>query len=187
MNNKIENLLSHPFWEFSIAMYSQQEAKQGCLALQERLSMNVNIILFICWLAQTGRGRLQRNDFIKITHLLNRWHNAITQTLRGLRRLISKAFIPQNIQACKQDILSQEIAAEQIEQLMLAKHFEQLSSAPRTTLQKATDAVVSMRTYAKSIGVTYNEQDQQAIQQILTHVFAKISMGDLKQICQPVS
>lgn len=147
--------------------------------------MNVNVILFICWLANTGRGRLQKDDFIKIARLLNRWHLSITQCLRQMRRLVAKAFIPATIQACKQAIFTNELAAEQIEQLMLANCFTQLIANPRTTLQKATDAVVSITSYAKSLGLTYTKQDLEAIQQILMHIFPRISAGDLKQICEP--
>lgn len=185
-NHIIPDLPSHPFWEFSLAVYPQTAVKQGCLALQERIGMNVNIILFICWLAKTGRGRLQQNDFIKIAGLLNRWHLSITQCLRHMRRLIAKAFIPEKIQACKQIIFTNELAAEQIEQLMLANYFAQLVATQRTTLQKVTDSIASITTYARSLGIAYTEQDLQAIQQILMHIFPKIAINDLKQICEPL-
>jgi len=185
-NQTIADLPSHPFWEFSLATYPQTAVKQGCLALQERVGMNVNIILFICWLAKTGRGRLQKDDFIKIARLLNRWHLSITQCLRHMRRLVAKAFMPTTIQTCKQVLLTNELAAEQIEQLMLANYFTQLIATQRTTLQKATDAVISISTYAKSLGIAYTTQDSQAIEQILMHIFPKIATNDLKQICEPL-
>jgi len=179
-DDKLLDLPTHPFWEFSLTVYAENVVKLACLALQEQRGMNINIILFACWLAKTGRGRLHKSDYIHIATSLDHWHIGITQNLRQMRRTVSKT---PALKPLKQTILTDELAAEHIEQLILINNFSRLATLKRAGLQKATDAVASLTTYAKFLEISLIEQDTQAIQQILHCVFPQVNDSDLDQLC----
>jgi len=161
------DLPSHPFWEFSLAVYQENTIKLACLALQEKQAMNVNIILFTCWLAKTGRGRLYKSDYTRMTALLHHWHLDITQRLRTMRRTVSKHASPPTLRALKPLILNTELVSEQIEQLLLSNHFLRLNIHQRTHSQKAKEALASLNAYAKFLNATLTERDEQTIEQIV--------------------
>ena len=58
-----DNLLNpDAFWQFSCELYARPEVKQRCLAVQDKLQLNVNILLLCQWLAGHGKS-LSVNDF----------------------------------------------------------------------------------------------------------------------------
>ena len=46
----------HPFWDFSLSVYSTEGVPAACLVLQDHHQVDVNVILFCCWLGASGRG-----------------------------------------------------------------------------------------------------------------------------------
>ena len=36
----------NPFWNYSLALYARAEVAKTCLALQDRLGLDVNLLLF---------------------------------------------------------------------------------------------------------------------------------------------
>ena len=54
----MSDFLPHPFWNFSLEIYSGEGVAEACLDLQERRGCDVNILLFCCWLGASGRPTL---------------------------------------------------------------------------------------------------------------------------------
>ncbi len=44
-----------PFWRFSLATYRKPGVATACLALQDECGVDVNLMLFLLWLAANGR------------------------------------------------------------------------------------------------------------------------------------
>lgn len=103
---------SNPFWDFSIAVYSQKSVAASCLALQDRHGLDVNIILYCCWLAT--QDTVLNPGQIKDLVLEVRETRKTIETLREMRRADGKK--PSGL---KPKILSLELDYERIEQDIL--------------------------------------------------------------------
>jgi uncharacterized protein (TIGR02444 family) len=44
-----------PFWRFSLNFYRQAGVAEACIALQDDFGVDVNLMLFLLWLAANGR------------------------------------------------------------------------------------------------------------------------------------
>ena len=47
---------SSPFWTFSLGYYRGAGVSEACLELQDRCGVDVNVVLFLLWLAAQKRG-----------------------------------------------------------------------------------------------------------------------------------
>ena len=108
--------LENPFWRFSVAVYSAPGVSAECLALQEIVGVDVNLLLFCAWLGADRRVLLTRADIDAASAAVNDWYGRIVRPLRSVRRTL-KAI------AGKRALLSKvtaiELEAEQMEQAML--------------------------------------------------------------------
>jgi len=41
----------NPFWDFSLAVYRRPGVAAACLRLQDEAGVDVNLLLYFCWLA----------------------------------------------------------------------------------------------------------------------------------------
>lgn len=108
-------------WQFSLACYPQVKAL--CLRWQDQYGANVNVMLALCYAErlawQTNRDSLTQ-AILKIAPL----NSQITQILRQCRQHITGLPLDQTQQTqLKQNLLSTELIAEQIEQQLLCHQF----------------------------------------------------------------
>lgn len=178
-----EPLPDHPFWQFSCWVYQEHSLKFACLKLQDQLNMNVNFILFACWLATNGRGRLQVADFSRLDQLTATWRQFITLKLRSFRQSLARQVTAHNRSNLINVVQQEELAAEQIEQLMLAHNFASILPRERTGLQKASDAANSLQNYAHHLDVNLRAEECRWLADILQAIFPRISTTDIEQLC----
>lgn len=109
------------FWRFSVAVYAEPGVAAECLALQTRLNINVNTLLFCAWLGIERQTSLTDKDLSAIEAGVRQWHGAVVEPLRTVRQAMKP--MPQmtdaTVQILRADIARLELRAEQIEQAML--------------------------------------------------------------------
>jgi uncharacterized protein (TIGR02444 family) len=171
-------LPEHSFCIFVKQIASQNHTKSILLTLQQRLNLNINILLFCCWVAQTGRKQFNKKDIQNISLAILPWHEQVVAALKKLRIFLrQKTLKPINHKICE-FILEKEIIANQIEQLMLTDAIMR-PSYQRSITQKFTDACKNISTYCKESRAGMDQQDTEIIKQLLSLVFPTI---DQKQI-----
>jgi uncharacterized protein (TIGR02444 family) len=74
-----------PFWRFSIRFYRQPGVADACIALQDGCGVDVNILLFLLWLA-TARRRVPVPAAQEVCAKAAAWHDDVVVPLRTLRR-----------------------------------------------------------------------------------------------------
>ena len=79
---------AHPFWDFALDVYRQPGVSEACLQLQERDHVDVNLLLFACWVGASGGGRLNRDEVERCRDAVGPWHDAVVRPLRGVRRTL---------------------------------------------------------------------------------------------------
>jgi uncharacterized protein (TIGR02444 family) len=108
--------LDNPFWRFSLAVYSAPGISTECLALQEAIAIDVNLLLFCAWLGAERQVVLTRADIDEISANVRVWHERIVRPLRGVRQALKIVAGDTPLRAKVKGI---ELEAEQIEQAML--------------------------------------------------------------------
>jgi uncharacterized protein (TIGR02444 family) len=74
-----------PFWRFSLGFYRQPGVADACIALQDGFGVDVNILLFLLWLA-TARRRVDLAVAQEVCAKAAAWRGDVVVPLRTLRR-----------------------------------------------------------------------------------------------------
>lgn len=111
------------FWRYSVELYGKSGITDVCLTLQDKLGVNVNLLLLLCY-CEGQRLQLSREDIETLAAAVIPWHSEYTKPLRGLRRRLALDDRA-NIEA-KQAIFDAEMALEKIEQKLLVGAFNTL-------------------------------------------------------------
>ena len=76
----------NPFWDFSLAIYRKPGVSEACLRLQDAAGVDVNLLLFFCWLATTRDTALDEEAIRDIVARTADWRDRVVRPLRGIRR-----------------------------------------------------------------------------------------------------
>ncbi len=74
-----------PFWRFSLGIYRQPGVADACIALQDGCGVDVNILLFLLWLAAAKQG-VPVAEAASICAKVGPWRDDVVVPLRSLRR-----------------------------------------------------------------------------------------------------
>jgi uncharacterized protein (TIGR02444 family) len=108
----------NPLWDYSVAIYGRPGVEDACLALQDQAGADVGMMLFLCWIAQSGRGRMTRAEVQKAMAVVAVWRVQVLAPLRRVRRRV-KANGTSGEPALHKKLLEVELDAERIEQVRL--------------------------------------------------------------------
>ena len=111
------------FWTFSLAFYGCAEVAEACLRLQDEASVDVNVMLYLLFLAANGK-RIDSPALERIEAAAVEWRDAIVRPLRGVRRRLKSSVGPfeaEQTAALRSDVKAIELEAERLQQLMLER------------------------------------------------------------------
>jgi uncharacterized protein (TIGR02444 family) len=120
------------FWKFSLAFYARPHVANACLELQDRAGVDVNLLLYLLFLAHDDR-QVGRDDVARLDALIAAWREHVVLPLRALRRELKTGIAPVPVadsEALRSAIKRDELEAERIEQELLER------LAPVSTLGK---------------------------------------------------
>jgi uncharacterized protein (TIGR02444 family) len=80
--------LDTPLWAFALAIYGRDRVADECLGLQERLKLDVNLLLFAAFIGALEGVRLDSQDMAAANAVVADWHGEIVVTLRRARRAL---------------------------------------------------------------------------------------------------
>lgn len=106
------------FWDFSLALYSRPGVAPALIGLQDRLGLDVNMLLFCCW-AGMGDLALSRKELTAVEALAEPWQADVVRPLRALRRRLKGGFgnLPADrVEAYRKRLNELEIDGERIAQ-----------------------------------------------------------------------
>jgi uncharacterized protein (TIGR02444 family) len=110
------------FWEFSLRIYGQPAVPPACLALQDEGGADVNVVLFLLYLADCGR-RLDAGSIAALDAAVRPWRETVVRALREVRRQLRSdigAFAASTTRALRDRVKGAELAAEKLQQHALA-------------------------------------------------------------------
>jgi len=141
------------FWRFSLAFYARPGIADACLALQDKATVDVNVMLYLLFLASRGR-QTDDIDVARIAGIAQDWRSAVVVPLRTVRRALKSAigpYVPAFTSALRSDVKRIELAAERIQQETMERLAPVDSFRPATT-DCADTARANMGAYRQHLG-----------------------------------
>jgi uncharacterized protein (TIGR02444 family) len=132
--------LNDDLWRFALSFYGRDGVSAACLALQQGLGIDVDILLFAVF-AQVERGiAFDMDELRTIDAIVRDWRTEIVQTLRQLRtRLKSGSSLAPSsaTDGLRNQVKAMELEAERIELKVLA---DWLDRQPARAIGSAVEA-----------------------------------------------
>jgi uncharacterized protein (TIGR02444 family) len=129
-----------PFWRFSLRFYARPKVAEACLTLQDSAQADINLLLFLLFLADHRRG-VSAQDIARLDQAVSQWRDTVVKPLRALRRGLKQGieFIPGPVsETFRAQIKRLELESEQIEQHRLEEFAaEGVGSLAETRTQAA--------------------------------------------------
>ncbi len=147
-----------PFWRFSVAFYRQPEAAQACLELQDRCGVDVNLLLFLLWMARAGRS-LADDEMTALDARLSRWRSEVVRPLRDMRRMLKAD--PPLLEAApaegfRERVKALELEAERLQQEAMYALSDTLAVEPAASPEGA--ARTHLAAYERLKGCAFDRQ-----------------------------
>jgi len=157
------------FWDFSLTVYDRPEVSKLCLDLQDNYGADVNMLLFACWLGNTGRGKVTVSAWRAMNLRLHKWREQVIKPLRGVRHMLKHEHLaPVKL---KEQVFNCEIDAEHIEQLILEKEWGNTRrSRISDSSQRTQDMVENLVTYLKAENVSLDSKLSYRCERLVKHI-----------------
>ena len=107
-----------PFWRFSLRFYARSKIAAACLAMQDEAGADVNLLLFLLFLADHKR-QISRQELERLDHAVAAWRGEVVKPLRALRRALKSGIgkVPNAVsETFRAQIKRLELESERIEQ-----------------------------------------------------------------------
>lgn len=181
----MSDFLPHPFWNFSLEVYAADGVARGCLELQDRRALDVNVLLLCVWLGASGRGTLTAERLRALLAEVAPWRDGVVLPARQMRQRIKAGawntapHIP--VEAARRRVAETELAAEHVEQLMLAAHWPLPGDRDRPIRARLRAAVGNLGVYAVCLGVTPDDKDRESLAPLLAAAFPGLHRLEVEQ------
>lgn len=177
-----DNLPDHAFWRFVTKTQENPLARRSMAQLQQMSAIQTNLLLFCCWFAQAGQGRLAKQDCQDLLTATSFWHDRITLPLQKLQTQATKSLFSD---------LAEQITHElqftnHIEQMMLVDVSIKFIRTSRTPIQKLTDACKNIALYCKTAHIFLNTTLCDELFHLLATIFTGIDLLEMQKICQAI-
>jgi uncharacterized protein (TIGR02444 family) len=147
-----------PFWRFSLNLYRQPGVSEACIALQDGCGVDVNLLLFLFWLASDDR-QLSAADVKLLDDNVRDWRNLTIIPIRDARRKLKDAATlvePARQEAFRTKVKVIELEAERLQQEAL---YEFSRSGPLGTAAPAAAAArANIAAYQGVLGASFPNQ-----------------------------
>ena len=137
--------LENPLWNFTLAVYPEAGVSDELIALQDRLGLNVNLLLLCAYVGGMRGVTLTADELQQASAAVAEWQRDVIRPLRTARRAL-KAVDADAAQALRTSVKKDELTAEQIEQAMLWACCERLpgrAAGDRAAALKANIAALA--------------------------------------------
>jgi uncharacterized protein (TIGR02444 family) len=124
------------FWRFSITVYDRPGVAEECLALQQAIGVDVNVLLFCSWAGARGIA-LNRDDIEEIMGYVGAWQDQVVGPLRNIRQTMKSP----KVESFRTRIKAIELEAEQIEQAILFAYSQRFQSGNKSARDAAAENI----------------------------------------------
>ncbi len=173
----------NPCWDFALIVYRRDGVAEACLALQESHGVDVNVLLFCCWLGESGRGALSAKEMADALALVDRWLRDVVRRLRAVRAGLKGGLGNIDVEysdPLRGQIMACELDAEHVEHMTLMAAFERPVAEPMPPAEeRAKDAAGNVALYFDALGITVAEVETAQLMTVLGGGFPDLERGQL--------
>lgn len=152
-----------PFWTFSLGIYRSPQVQAACLALQDDAGVDVNVLLYMLWLASVGR-QAGEGEARRIVDSVEAWRRDVVVPLRMARRALKDPparFDGPHSATLRQQVKRMELEAERLQQEALYQLTASVAATPGADVRSAAEANVD--DYARALGRTFPAEHVEAM------------------------
>ncbi|HSZ66003.1 MAG TPA: TIGR02444 family protein [Xanthobacteraceae bacterium] len=152
-----------PFWRFSLKFYRQGGVSEACIDLQDSFGVDVNLLLFLLWLASDDR-RLSAAEVKMLDDNVRDWRNLTIIPIRDVRRKLKGA--PTLVEAGTQEAFRNKIKAVELdaERLQQEALYAFAKSGPLgTEASPPVAALANIAAYESLLGVNFPKHSVAAL------------------------
>jgi len=172
MDDSAQHLPTHPFWQFSLEIYGQRTVQETLLTLQNQYHLYVNLLLYCCWHAKMGYGRLNLSQIKELLGIIGQWEQSVVMSLRKIRKNFkAQAAVNAKVACLRKAVKTLELDSEHVEQLMLAEWLLTCPNPLKTITQQMKDAMQNLEAYFKHKRIPIDHQIQQCLVALLMATF----------------
>jgi len=144
---QVPDFSEHPFWNWSLDVYGRSGASEILLDIQGRLDLDVNLLLFACWIGATGRGRPTGSEWARLIGGTADWRAEIVKPLRAVRRhLKGRGNVP-GAMALRERVKASELEAEYSEQMIIVGLAGSRRGGDIPVAAQVADACANLQSY----------------------------------------
>jgi uncharacterized protein (TIGR02444 family) len=173
---------ANPLWDFATWAYKREGVEKACLALQNRLNADVNIILFCIWLSFRGAGTTNLAKYLGTALKISRdWQRNLVEPVRTARQnfkdLLETGFFAdadkQAAEALRERIKQCELELEHLQTLALYALVTTGDDrgVARAPAEQKDDALNNLTVYFAASGIKLDPLGQTHVMRILTAIF----------------
>ncbi|MEE9301984.1 MAG: TIGR02444 family protein [Alphaproteobacteria bacterium] len=167
------------FWDFSLKTYPCEGVAPTCLGLQARHGIDVNLLLYCCWFAASGRGTLDESELKRLLEATRRWQDEVAGGLRAVKHRMKKwgddtggnGISADERQAFRKRVAALEVDAEMLEQEYLERALDRASERSPSTEDRARDAATNLARLLPLLGLTPGEAECAAAAALIAATF----------------
>jgi uncharacterized protein (TIGR02444 family) len=171
------DLEDRPFWTFSLDVYTRPGIADACLSLQDQYGCDVNMVLFCCWAASTGAGRLDDQIMVAAVASVDQWQAEVIKPVRSVRRRLEAELTHVDHETAAElrvEIGAAELHAESVEQDILEKLIAPEQARRSNSGAQMEDAKYNLQRYLKLLGVELKDDALKSLSTIVAGCGAKL-------------
>lgn len=164
----------NPFWDFSLRVYGQPGVAAACLRLQDQHDVDVNLLLYFCWLASRRAEPLDAGEIEAIVRATADWRDGVVRPLRTVRRRMKEGFDsvpPTCSEPLRSDIKRVELESERLQQAVLFERAAGEPAVPVAADVAAANARTNVDGYFGAIGVTIGKDRRIDCERVIDAAF----------------
>ncbi len=160
-----------PFWTFTLAVYQREGVSPACIALQDRLGLDVNFLL-LCLFAGSRGHELSADDFARVEERVAPWRSNVIHPLRAVRRWLREQQLLEKAPSdqLRRGVLGYEIESEGVQQRLM----EAVVTVPEG-VPSAPTAGSNLARYLGSARAKPSDADKADLATLLSQVFPPLS------------
>lgn len=151
---------THPFWIWSLDVYGRPGVEEALLELQDRLGLDINLLLFACWAGATGRGRLTGGEWGRLIGGTVGWRADIVAPLRAVRRHLKECGNVPGAMALREKVKALELEAEYAEQMTIVGLIGDRNQSDILAVERMADAGVNLESCMIAAGLSPSVGDR---------------------------
>ncbi len=152
-------LSEHPFWTWSLEVYARPGVEQILLDLQDRLGLDVNMVLFACWSGVERFGPLSDSEWEALIAGTTEWRGKVVAPLRGIRRFLKRDEEQDDVDSLRGKIKQLELEAERVMQQKIVRMTEHLREGRGRSGDPVEMTLASLEAYIAAARVVASDKD----------------------------